>query len=271
MAHHLAPIQDHYDLESPLATECRRLLHNIRRLESKSEVKSILITSAATGEGKSTIAALLGLTAAKRGFKTLLLDCDLRRPILHHLFALQREQGMAEVLADGQPFKTVIKKTSLDNLDVVTAGKPILHPAELLDSRAICNLISELKFYYDYAFVDTPPVIPVSDPMLLAQELDGTLMVVKAGTTPRELVRRATEIMTNNQIRLLGVVLNNVKGSLPFYYDYAHYHYDYSHKPLAEKSDTGKEHGKTGMPTKDEGRTKADQGSDEARGNRMPR
>ena len=229
------PLIDYYSLESPVATEFRRLLHTFQRQGKKSELKSILFTSAITSEGKSTVASLMAITAAHKGHKTLLIDCDLRRPSLHRLFAFERQRGMSEALFHGEDIKSAIKKTSLDNLDIITAGKAVAHPTELFDSRAIGALVHELKFYYDFVFVDTPPVIPVSDPMLLAQEMDGAVLIVKAGSTAREVTKRAADILSNGQINLLGVVLNNVKGSLPYYYDYSHYNYDYS-----QRNDSGK-------------------------------
>ncbi|RKX27579.1 MAG: hypothetical protein DRP45_00655 [Candidatus Zixiibacteriota bacterium] len=226
------PVIDCFSQESPVATELRRLLSSMKKLEGQSELKSILVTSATESEGKSTICSLLSITSARRGYKTLLVDCDLRRPMIHAMFALERRHGIVEVLSEGVAIKSVIKKTSLDNLDVVTSGKVTSQPTELFDSRAIEGLIRELKFYYDFIFVDTPPVIPVSDPMLLAQELDGTLFVVRAGATAREVLKRAADIMTSNNVNLLGAVLNDVKGNLPSYYDSSNYNYDY--KPSAE-------------------------------------
>lgn len=237
MARSRLPITDYFSHESPLATEFRRLFHHVQNKHEKSDLKSVLVTSAVTGEGKSTISACLSITAARKGCKTLLIDCDLRRPTLHRLFGLDRNGGMVEVLSEGLPVKSVIRKTELENLEVITAGKAIANPSELFDSRAIGAMISELKFYYDFAFVDAPPVIPVSDPMLLAQELDGVILVVKAGSTPREVVERAVEIMKTNATRVLGAVLNNAKGSLPYYYNYSHYHYDYS--PRTSPGDDG--------------------------------
>jgi capsular exopolysaccharide synthesis family protein len=258
MAREYVPIIDYYNVESPVATELRRLLHNLRKRDAQPELKSILFTSATTGEGKSTVTALLAITAARKGFRVLLMDCDLRRPTLHKLFAVDRQHGLAEALSDGVQLKTLAKKTALDNLDLVTAGAVTPHPTELFDAKAIGAIVNEQKFYYDYIFIDSPPVIPVSDPMLLAQEVDGALLIVKVGATPREVLIRATGIMTSNQSHLLGVVLNNVKGSLPYYYDYTHYHYDYDIRPDDKReshrqksgADSGKagEHGASAEP-----------------------
>ncbi|MCP4684322.1 MAG: CpsD/CapB family tyrosine-protein kinase [bacterium] len=244
MARPSMPLIDYYSLESPVATEFRRLLHTFQRKGKEADLKSILFTSAITSEGKSTVASLMSITAAYKGHKTLLIDCDLRRPSVHRLFACERGKGMSEVLHNGDEVKSVVKKTSLDNLDIITAGKAVAHPTELFDSRIIGGLVHELKFYYDFVFVDTPPVIPVSDPMLLAQEMDGAVLIVKAGSTAREVAQRAADILSSSQINLLGVVLNNVKGSLPYYYDYSHYNYDYSQrhdsgKPIDNRNNPG--------------------------------
>jgi capsular exopolysaccharide synthesis family protein len=247
MAREYVPIIDYYSTESPVATELRRLLNNLRKRNAQPELKSILLTSATTGEGKSTVTALLAITAARKGCRVLLMDCDLRRPTLHKLFATDRRSGLAEALSENIPLKSVVKKTALDNLDLVTAGAVTPHPTELFDSKAIGAMVNEQKFYYDYIFIDSPPIIPVSDPMLLAQEVDGALLVVKAGATPREVLIRASNIMTSNQNNLLGVVMNNVKGSLPYYYDYSHYHYDYSIKP-ADKRESHRQKSGSGSP-----------------------
>ncbi len=222
---------DYFNMETDFATEFRRLLTNIKGTKSEQEIKAIMLTSAMLSEGKSTVAVFLALSAAKKGMKTLLLDADLRRPTVHQYFGQNRDNGLAEILAGDAVAKNVIRKTSLDKLDMILAGRPVPNPSELFDSRAIGNLITELKFYYDLIVVDAPPVIPVSDPMLLAQEVDGVLLVVKAGATHREVVKRATEILRSQSRKLFGVVMNNMDGYLPQYYDYNSYGYDYSPRP----------------------------------------
>ncbi|MDZ4722432.1 MAG: CpsD/CapB family tyrosine-protein kinase [candidate division Zixibacteria bacterium] len=216
---------DFFAFESPFATEFRRLLVNLKQHSKKGELKSILITSSTLSEGKSTICSFLGMTAAKKGLKTLLIDCDLRRPTLHKNFVLARDLGLVEILSEGAAVKSTIKKTGLDKLDIITAGKATAHPADIFDAKALSSLIAEMKFYYDLILVDCAPVLPVSDPMLLAQEVDGVLMVVKAGETQRDLTKRATEILNSSGGAIVGVVMNNMNDSLPAYYSYSHYDY----------------------------------------------
>jgi capsular exopolysaccharide synthesis family protein len=228
MARPSVPIIECFNLESPLATEYRRLLQNLRKIDTPVELKSIMLTSSIVGEGKSTISSLLAITAAHKGQKTILVDCDVRRPAIHRLFQLERTRGLVEIISEGVSYKDVVRKTSLDNLDIITSGKVTAHPSELFNTALIDALFGELKFYYDLLIIDSPPVLPVSDPMLLSQSVDGVILVIKAGDTAREVAVRAVEIMRSNRANILGVVLNNARNRLPYYYDYSHYHYDYS-------------------------------------------
>lgn len=228
MARQISSILDFYDLESPYVTEYRRLLHRILKRSSQQELKSIMVTSAMTGEGKSTISAFLAVTAsAKKGLKTLIVDADLRLPSVHKLFGFDRAPGLVEVLVDGLNPKDAIRKTKIDSLDVLTSGRRSDSPTEVFDAEAIGNLVNDMKFYYDLILVDCAPLLPVSDPMLLASKIDSSLLVVKAGATQRELVERALGIIDPAQNKVLGVVLNNMNHSLPYYFDYDYYQYDY--------------------------------------------
>ncbi|MEE8577007.1 MAG: CpsD/CapB family tyrosine-protein kinase [candidate division Zixibacteria bacterium] len=221
-------ILDFYDLESPYVTEYRRLLHRIQKRASDQELKSFMVTSAMTGEGKSTVCSFLAVTASlKKGLKTLIIDADLRVPSIHKLFGFHSAPGLVEILVDGLNPKDAIHRTKIDGLDVLTSGRRTDSPTEIFDAEAIGNLVSDMKFYYDLILVDCAPLLPVSDPMLLASKVDSTLLVVKAGTTQRELVERAVGIIDPAQNKVLGVVLNNMNHSLPYYFDYDYYHYDY--------------------------------------------
>jgi capsular exopolysaccharide synthesis family protein len=225
---------DFFDLESPYATEFRRLLHNINGTvaDQASKTKTILVTSAMLAEGKSTVTAFLALTSARsRLRKTLLIDCDLRRPTLHLLFSIPRQNGITEILNENRKTKEAIKKTSEPNLDIITAGKAVAHPTDVLNSTAIRKMIDEVRFYYDLILIDCAPILPVSDPIILAAETDGVIMVVKAGSTQREVVKRASDLMRDNKSRLLGIVLNNLNNAMPYYFNDSYYGYDYKSRP----------------------------------------
>ena len=217
-----------FDQESPYATEFRRLLHNLNGAVAGDKTRIILITSAMLAEGKSTVASFLAMTSAgKKRRKTLLVDCDLRRPTIHRLFDLPRDNGVVEALQGNMPLKDVTKKTSQEYLDIVTAGKAVTHPTDVFDSAAIHKLLDESRFYYDLILVDCAPILPVSDPMLLAPLMDGVIMVLKAGSTQKEVAERATRLLKNNRANFLGIVLNNISNALPYYYNESYYGYEY--------------------------------------------
>lgn len=221
-------VLEYFDMESPYATEFRRLLHNLNHNAAGKQAKTILITSAVLAEGKSTIASFLAMTAARLKLrKTLLVDCDLRRPTVHRLFSLPREKGVVEILTQNARVKDIIKKTAAEHLDVITAGKAVEQPTEVFDSSAIHKLLEEVRFYYDLILVDCAPVLPVSDPMLLASEMDGVILVVKAGATQRDVVKRAVTLLNSSHTNFLGIVLNNFTNILPYYYREAYYGYEY--------------------------------------------
>lgn len=219
-------ILEEYDIESPEATEFRRLYSRLRRTGEGEPVTSVLITSAVRGEGKSTTAAYLAMTVARyRKTKTLLVDGDLRKPRIHDLFQLRNQPGLSEVLAGAASLKSCFKSTSLEDLKVLTAGGARLSPAESFDSDRMKDVFEEMRFYFDMIIVDAAPVIAVSDPIILGSEVGGVLLVVMAGKTPREVVRRARDILVDSKVKILGVVLNNVDEVLPYYYDYRYYGY----------------------------------------------
>ncbi len=176
--------------------------------------------------------------------KTLLIDCDLRRPVIHKFFAKERAPGLSGILARGLGTEDCIRKTAVETLDVITAGEAT-PPAEVLDVEAIGRLVDEMKFYYALILVDTVPLLPVSDPMLLAPKMDGIVLVVNVGATQREVVSRAVDVIDTSRDKVLSVVLNDMNNSLPYYYDYSYYGYDYNQQPQKRRSPSGKKTGRT--------------------------
>ena len=232
---------DTFGPDSPSATEFRRLLHQVRNSRRVPELKTLMITSSMLGEGKSTVTSFLGVTAARqKGLKTLIVDTDLRRPTIHRLFNIERNGGLAEVLIEGFTPLDAAQKTAIDKLDVITSGKAVESAADLFDADAIGCLLDDLRLYYDLILIDCAPLVPVSDPMLLSSRVDGILVVVKAGVTPREVVRRGVEVLGNERKRVVGVAVNNLKNTLPYYYDYGYYGYEYH--ALPDKSERADKH-----------------------------
>ncbi|HOP06884.1 MAG TPA: CpsD/CapB family tyrosine-protein kinase [candidate division Zixibacteria bacterium] len=219
---------DAFALESPFATEFRRLLYKLEQARGDRELKSLLMTSAMLSEGKSTASAFLAITAAThKGMNTLLIDCDLRRPSIHKLFALDREPGLSEVLVEGYGPRDAVHHTSIDKLDIMTCGRMHDTPTEIFDAEAIGVMVEQMKLYYDLILLDAAPILPVSDPMLLSSKVDGVILVIKAGATQKDVILRAVDVIDPGRRNILGVVLNNMNSSLPSQYDYRYYGYDY--------------------------------------------
>lgn len=230
------------EAESPMATEFRRLFVRMKRLAGEQGVRSLMITSSQRGEGKTTAASHLALTAARYGNKPVaLVDFDLRRPRIHEVTGLPLKGGVADVLRGQLTIESVLKRTPLDNLTVVTGGRSMSSPSGLLDSPATHALLDGLRARFDLVIVDVPPVIPVTDPMLIAPLVDATLMVVMAGEVPRAVVKRAAGMIRDSGARLLGVVVNNLDEVLPYYYDYSYYGYESTSPPVAAPPAAAKE------------------------------
>jgi len=219
-------IYDLFDQESPMATEMRRLYSNIRHLHGKPDMRSFLITSSDRGEGKSTISSHLALTVARfKGKKSLIVDADLRRPRLHEIFGVPRAPGLLECLEGKLDPLDAVKDTPVENLKVIPAGARVASPAHLFEGDILSDIFKKLRFYFDIVIVDSAPIIPVSDPMLISSEVDGVILVLLAGKTPRTVATRARDILLDANANLLGVVVNNLSEVLPYYYDYKYYGY----------------------------------------------
>jgi capsular exopolysaccharide synthesis family protein len=221
-------IIDFYNVESTEASEFRRLMHNINGSSAGGDKKAILVTSAMVSEGKSLVSSFLAMTAVRhKNKKTLLIDFDLRRPTIHRLFNLPREKGLTEILSEGLSSRSAIKTTSIEKLDIITAGKAIPNPSDLINGPMIHKIVEEMKFYYELILIDSSPVVPVSDPILVMEEVDGVILVVKAGATPKGIISRACDLLSPQRNKILGVVVNNLTHTLPYYYNQRYYGYQY--------------------------------------------
>lgn len=222
------PISDIFDSESPESTEFRRILHNLNKSGKGGEKKSLLITSAMLSEGKSLISSFLAMTSARhKDRKTLLIDFDLRRPTQHKLFAIERAKGVAEIILDGIAPRKAVRQTDLENLDLLTAGKFVETPTDLVTGPNVHMIIEEMKYYYEFIVVDSPPLVPVMDSLVLLEELDAVLLVVKAGATQKAVAGRARHALSPHNGKVVGVVVNNFNRTLPHYYNYNYYGYHY--------------------------------------------
>lgn len=219
-------INSWYDEESLTSTEFRRLYTKIRHLHPGKDVQKLLVTSATLGEGKSTISSLLAITMSNyRDNNTLLIDCDLRRPSIHKKFGLPNDEGFIDVITGKRELRHVLKSTFIPKLKILTSGVVQQSPAEIFNSPNLRDFFEEIKFYFDTIVVDCSPAMPVSDPLILSSEVDGALLVVRAGKTPRELVKRTADLLRDAGIPIFGIVVNDAEDVLPYYYSYKYKYY----------------------------------------------
>lgn len=217
-----------YDRESSYATELRRIYSNLKNKKDGNS-QSVLITSAMIGEGKSLTSSYLAITAANlTQLKVVLVDFDLRRPRIHEYFNVGSRPGVTDIIRGELKVKAAARKTSIPNLQVISSGAASRIVGEIIDQADLSVIIEELKFYFDFVVIDSPPVIPVSDPLLIGDKVDGVIMVVRAGSTQREVVKRAINLLKNASINLYGIVVNDYDDVLPYYYKDRYYGYHYS-------------------------------------------
>jgi receptor protein-tyrosine kinase len=181
--------------------------------------KVLLVTSAGSEEGKTTVCANLGVVLAQAGKNTLIIDCDLRRPAVHKVFGLRNIAGIVDILADERSLSESWQEPLPDlSLKVVTAGPLPPNPAELLSSRRLSQFLAEVRSEFDYVLIDSPPARLVSDPIILATQGDGVLLTLDAQTTRKVDVRRTVRSLTTVGANVLGTVMTNVKGTKQAYY-----------------------------------------------------
>jgi len=193
--------------KSLAAEQYRSLRTRLGHAEGAGGLRTILITSPQKGEGKSVTAANLALTMAQElQRRVVLVEADLRKPSLHHLFGLPPGPGLSEYLTGAAELKDAMRFVPEQNLTLLPAGTTPINPAELFGSTAMRRLLDHLRTRFERVILDTPPVLPLADVAILAPLVDGSLMVVRAGFTPKPAIENALRAFDAS--RLLGVVLN---------------------------------------------------------------
>lgn len=211
--------------KAPSSEAYRTLRTNIQFSTFDKKTQVIVITSSGPGEGKSTVAANLAVVMAQSGSKTLLMDCDQRKPRVHKIFNLSNQKGLSNFLAGDANFEDSFHKTKIEDLDIMTAGVRPPNPSELLGSKKMGEFINSLREKYDFIILDTPPVLMVTDAQLLSRCSDGSLLVVSSGEAQREGAMKAKDLLEQVNTKILGVVLNKVQESSRSNYGYYYYYY----------------------------------------------
>ena len=199
----------HTDSRSPIA-EAYRAFRTSLLLASASSPKVIVITSSFAREGKTTTSVNLATVLAQMGKPVLLVDADLRRPRVQKVFTGKMNHGLVNYLAASVPLDEIIQPTEVPNLSVVLSGPIPPNPSELLASDRMKSLIEEVRGKFAYVIFDSPPVLAVTDAIVLATNADGVVLCVHGGQTPRELVQRSAERLRQANIAVLGAILNNL-------------------------------------------------------------
>jgi capsular exopolysaccharide synthesis family protein len=231
----------HSDPESSGAEAYRMLRSNLALAGTDRPLRTVVVTSAGPGEGKSTVAVNLASVLAQAGSRVLLVDADLRHPTLHSIFGRKRQPGLTDLIISDSGLENAVFKPGLDRLFCLPSGRIPPSPADLLVSSSAARLYDRLAGAYDYVVFDTPPVLIAADAPVLGAMADATVLVVRAGRTSADAADAAREALANTGSQVVGCVLNGVSPSSRYgRYYYHKYRYRYSnHKPDPEP-DTAK-------------------------------
>ncbi|MDD3296498.1 MAG: CpsD/CapB family tyrosine-protein kinase [Candidatus Omnitrophica bacterium] len=211
------------DPRSPEAESYRSIRTNILSSNLKNPPKVLLLTSAHPEEGKSLTSTNLAIVMAEIGKKTLLVDCDLRRPSVHGILGMDKAQGLSEVLYGTLEWDKVLKNTGVDNLHVITSGAIPHNPSEIIGSDKMKLFLEEVKNVFDIVILDVPCILAVTDSIILSLLADIIFMVVMAEKTPREAVLRAMSMLYDVKSDVAGIIFNKVNMRRSHYYYYYYY------------------------------------------------
>lgn len=224
---------------SGIAEAARAIRTNILFMSPDHPYRVLLVTSAAPTEGKTTVATCIATAMAQAGQRVVLVDCDMRRPRIHKVFDHENSLGLTSALLDISVLDSAVFESPVPKLSVLTCGPVPPNPAELLHSEAFGRVLDRLREKFDRIVIDSPPLGPVTDGAVLATRVDGTVFVVRAFKTSKEVARRALRTLRNVKGTLVGAVLNGVSPDRPGYkYYYQHYYYRQGYSPDNKADDS---------------------------------
>jgi len=240
-----------YAPKSALAESYRSLRTNLLFTSLGKPLQVIQLTSVSIGEGKTSVIVNLAISMAQAGKRVLVVDADLRRPAVHQVFGIDKSPGLTELLLGTKTVQQVCRSlpdllmgrfkveeimgfSGIDRLNIVTSGFLPPNPSECLNSARLDEIIRELRAQYDLILIDTPPILPVADSIIVGRKADGTLLVYEVGDIPRIALRRAKLVLEQAQVKVLGIVLNNMRAEISM----DQYHFDYHYPYFAAGSAT---------------------------------
>ncbi len=243
---HIAPAQSPGELVvveepmSPAAETFRMIRTHLAFMSQEEPLRCFVVTSALPLEGKTTVSSNLAISLAQFGRSVLLVDSDLRRPRLHRVLDVDNDQGLSSLVEGRTTLKAAVRKTKIDGLSVLTSGPIPTHPSELLHSAAFERVKDDLLEHFDYVLFDSPPMGAVTDAAIVAPQVDGVLLVVRAGTSTLHALSGARKQLSSVSARLLGAILNDADLRIKSYgYRAGSYGYRSAqgYAPLAEGAD----------------------------------
>jgi len=229
----------HTKPESPAAEGFRNLRTNVQFLNLDGSTRLLMVTSANPKEGKTSVVMNLGAALAEMGRKVLVVEADLRRPVMGKFLAEKQNKGITDVIMGTATLEEAAAETGSENLYVLMSGPKPPNPAELVSSQAMQDLLDRLKEEYDYIIVDAPPVLAVSDAIAMASMMDGVLVVASHGIADRDAARHTMELLGKVETRILGVVINNVEMAGRYGYGYRYGYYSPYQYNYSEDEDEG--------------------------------
>ena len=224
------------DPKNPAAEAYRVIRTSIQFAQAGKELKTLMVTSCTPDEGKSMTISNLAVVLTQAGKSVLLLDCDMRNPTVHKNFALSNRVGLSSCISMGTPLAEAVQATQIKGLCALTAGVIPPNPSELLGSERMQELLAEARAQYDYVLVDTPPVLPVTDALVIGRIVDAAILVIASGADKVEMAKDVKTQLVSAGVNILGVVLNKVRSEHSHGYGYYYY---YGHKS-ASGGDNGK-------------------------------
>lgn len=225
----------HREPKSHIAECTRAVRTNLLFMSPDKPLKRMLVTSSGPQEGKSTTAINLAIAMAQSGQRVLIVDTDMRRPRLHRAFGVPNDLGVSSIVVGEGKLEDAIKTTEVPGVYLLPCGPVPPNPAELLHTRAFGELLETLEARFDRVLLDSPPVGAVADAVVLATQVNGVVMVLKAGVTNRDVARRTLRALNDVKATMLGAVLNDVNLERSRYGDYS-YGYSYRYYGYGEKN-----------------------------------
>ena len=210
--------------------------------------KTILVTSANPMEGKTITSVNLAVTMAQSGAKVVLIDCDMRKPRLHHILKLPNDKGVSSLIIGQNSLKEVLQEGPIQNLSVIPCGHRPPNPSELLASPNLKKILDELKIHYDLILIDSPPVVPITDSVIISRLVDGVILVLQGGATSRDVIIRGRDLLLNANAHIIGTIINNIDLTKRSYYHYYQYYQYYYYQYYGDNKESSKKRRKKKDP-----------------------